>query len=145
MEPLAVGAVVALVARYAEHLAGTEIDTPATDRLRRLWDTVTARFDGDPVAEGALRRLRDQPGSARRRGAVEDHLRELAADDPAFARSLGTLLREATGAEGDTATARSVGTVGPVAESRGGPLAPGRYRKVDGPLIPAARASVENG
>ncbi|MEU9862423.1 hypothetical protein AB0D99_16285 [Streptomyces sp. NPDC047971] len=150
MEPLAVGAVVALVARYAEHLADGEAETPATDRLRPLWDTVTARFSGDPVAAGALRRLRAQPGNTKRRGAVEDHLEELAENEPEFALSLATLLRAATGTEDGAGTARDDGAGGavadvPMAETRGGPFAAGRYVKVDGPFIPAARPSIENG
>ena len=36
MEPLAVGAVVALIARYAEHLAGGMLDTAVGERLRRV-------------------------------------------------------------------------------------------------------------
>ncbi|MFD9035889.1 hypothetical protein ACFVZW_32845 [Streptomyces sp. NPDC059567] len=128
MEPLAADTVVALIARYAEHLAGAEAETAATGRLRRLRDTVAARFDGDPVAEGALRRLQDQPDNAKRRGAVEDHLQELAENDPEFAHSLATLLREAAEADGDTGTVRN-----------------DMYVKVDGPRIPAARPSVENG
>ncbi|MFE5487072.1 hypothetical protein [Streptomyces sp. NPDC056527] len=150
MEPLAAGAVVALIARYAEHLAGAEVETAATDRLRRLWDTVTARFDGDPVAEGALRRLRDRPDNANRRGAVEDHLQELAENDPEFARSLATLLREADEADGDTGAFRSdsagaAAVDGPTVGIRGGSIAAGRDVRIDGPRIPAARTSVENG
>ncbi|WP_329122499.1 hypothetical protein [Streptomyces sp. NBC_01353] len=150
MEPLAVGAVVTLIARYAEHLAGAVVDSAVADRLRRLWDSVTARFSGDPVAEGALRRLQGQPDNANRRGAVEDHLQELAENDPEFARSLAALLREAADADGDSGTVRidDAGAVtldGSVVEIRGGSIAAGRDVKVDGPHIPAARPSVENG
>ncbi|MFB7370972.1 hypothetical protein ACFC0D_14150 [Streptomyces sp. NPDC056222] len=150
MEPLAVGAVVTLIARYADHLAGATVDSAVDDRMCRLWDTVTARFSGDPVAEGALRRLQDQPDNTNRRGAVEDHLQELAENDPEFARSLAALLREAAEADDDSGTVRidNAGTValdGSVVEIRGGSITAGRDVKVDGPLIPAARPSIENG
>ncbi|MET9623105.1 hypothetical protein ABZZ37_20460 [Streptomyces sp. NPDC006464] len=116
MEPLAAGAVAALIARYAEHLAAGPPDPDLTERLGGLWDAVAARFQGDPVAEGALRRLRDQPENTDRRCAVEDHVQELADGDPEFGAALAGLLERA-----------------------------GRPASTYRPRIPAARPSIENG
>ncbi|GGT14810.1 hypothetical protein [Streptomyces purpureus] len=54
MEPIAVGAVVGLLASYAQHLAQGMLDTAVTERLRGLWDTVSARFGRDTADEDAL-------------------------------------------------------------------------------------------
>ena len=105
MEPLAVGAVVALMADYAARMAGGMLDSAVADRLRRVWDTVAGRFRGDPVAEGALNRLQDQPDNTRRQGAVHDHLQEIVNNDPAFTQLLTELVRAASEAnEHDAAT-----------------------------------------
>ena len=148
MEPLAVGAVVALIARYAEHLAGGMLDTAVGERLRRVWDTVTARFRDDPVAEGALRRLQDQPGNANRRAAVEDHLQELVDTDSDFATALAALMRDVQQGGGG-ANSLSVDNAGAVAvddarvEIRGGSIAAGRDVRLDGSYTGLPESSSE--
>lgn len=105
MEPLALNAVAGWLADYAAQVAGGVVDSAVADGVRRLWDAVAARFGGDPVAEGALDRLREQPENTRRQGAVEDHLEELVRSDPEFARTLAELVRalgEESAAEGST-------------------------------------------
>ncbi|MGW2826646.1 hypothetical protein ACWC24_37570 [Streptomyces sp. NPDC001443] len=146
MDQLAVGAVVALIARYAEGLAGGMLDTAVTERLRRLWDTVTARFRGDPVAEGALRRLREQPGNVNRRGAVADHLQELVDADPHFAAALATLAREAEHAGGGANSVRlentgAVALDGARVEISGGSIAAGRDARIEGTYTERTRSA----
>lgn len=138
MDPLDVGAVVGLVVRYAEQLASGVLEGALTERLRTVWDAVMNRFREDPVAEGALRRLQDQPSNANRRGAVEDHLQEITDSDPEFTRLLADLVHEAAEAGGDS-YALKVDNSGPVATGgstvviRGGSHAAGRDLKAEGP------------
>ncbi|MFF0066973.1 hypothetical protein ACFYRC_36795 [Streptomyces sp. NPDC005279] len=152
MEPIAASAVVALIASYASHLAGVAggvLDSLAADRLRGLWDTVTERFRSEPQAEGALRRLEEQPHNANRRGAVEDHLHELLDADPEFAQRLAALVREVESrADGASYTLR-VEHSGPVAaggariDIRGGRTAAGRDVTVRGPQAAAPDSTPE--
>jgi len=117
MEPSALGAVVGWLAGHAAQVAGGVVDSAVADGVRRLWDAVAARFRGDPAAEGALARLREQPENPLRRGAVEDHLHELVASDPEFARTLAELVRalrpeESAGVHNSGAVAMGQGRIG---------------------------------
>ncbi|MFF3455168.1 hypothetical protein ACFYXH_12695 [Streptomyces sp. NPDC002730] len=152
MEPIAASAVVALIASYASHLAGVAgsvIDTLAADRLRGLWDAVTDRFRSEPQAEGALRRLEEQPDNANRRGAVEDHLQELLDTDPEFAQRLAALVRTVEDKPDGGSYDLRVEQSGPVAaggakiDIRGGNMAAGRDLSVRGPHTPAPDSSSE--
>ncbi|MFJ9153511.1 hypothetical protein ACIRP7_37005 [Streptomyces sp. NPDC102270] len=138
MEPIAVGAVVALIADYAAQVAGGAVDSYVTDRLRRLWDAVAARFRGDPAAEGALDRLREQPENSRRQGTVEDYLEEMVGNDREFASTLAQLLREFD-QSGDAAHMTRVENAGAVAMGQGrvdisGSFAGGRDINLHGPV-----------
>ncbi|MFD6174336.1 hypothetical protein [Streptomyces coeruleorubidus] len=138
MEPIAVGVVVGLIADYAAQVAGGAVDSAVADRLRRVWDAVAARFRGDPAAEGALERLREQPENSRRQGAVEDHLEEMIRNDPEFGNTLAQLLREVGEAGGSNHTTR-VENAGAVATGQGrvninGSFAGGRDINLNGPV-----------
>ncbi|WHM40472.1 hypothetical protein [Streptomyces sp. BPTC-684] len=134
-DPVTVGAVTAILVRWAQHAAGVAVDGLVTDRARSVWDAVANRFRRDPQADGALRRLGDQPGNANRRAAVADHLEELLAGDPEFARTLAALVAaegdgRARGTRVENAGAAVIG--GGSVDIRGGGIAAGRDVTVSG-------------
>ncbi|MHC3391072.1 hypothetical protein ACLQ2E_16670 [Streptomyces lavendulocolor] len=98
-----------MIAAYAGHVAGGMIDTAVSDRLRQLWDTVSARFRGDAAAEAALDRLQERPDDPHRRSAVQGHLQDVLDSDPEFARTLAELAR-AVDAAGTGGTGRPATT-----------------------------------
>ncbi|MEU9488797.1 hypothetical protein AB0D83_35035 [Streptomyces decoyicus] len=136
MEPLEAGAVVGLIAAYAERLMNGMLDSAVADRLRGVWDAVAARFGDEPAAEDALNRLREQPDNELRQGAVQDRLQEMVDRDPEFGQMLAELMRTATEVGGGTGTTR-VENSGAVAMDQGrvdirGPIASGRDTNVHG-------------
>ncbi|MFF1481148.1 hypothetical protein ACFVYD_26960 [Streptomyces sp. NPDC058301] len=145
-DPVAVGAITAILVRWAQHAAGVAVDGLVTDRARSVWDAVANRFRRDPQADGALRRLGDQPDNTDRRAAVAGHLEELMAADPEFARTLAALVT----AEGEARTraARVENAGAAVIGSgsvviRGGGIAAGRDATVRGPFQQGSTASQE--
>ncbi|WP_344071996.1 hypothetical protein [Streptomyces crystallinus] len=134
-DPVTVGAITAVLVRWAQHTAGVAVDGIVGDRARSVWDAVAQRFRGDPQADGALRRLGDQPGNTNRRAAVADHLEELMAADAEFARTLAALVaaeREGRtqGSRVENSGAAVVG--GGSVDIRGGGIAAGRDVTVSG-------------
>lgn len=155
-DPVAVGAVTAILVRWAQHAAGVALDGLVTDRARAVWDAVAARFRSDQQADGALRRLADQPDNPNRRAAVADHLDELIAEDPEFGRRLASLM--AGSAAGQVLSTRVENAGAAVVgdgrvDIRGGGIAAGRDVHVGGffqqrsaPAVPPgtdAQASVD--
>ncbi|WP_329395811.1 hypothetical protein [Streptomyces melanogenes] len=144
-DPVAVGAVTAILVRWAQHAAGVAVDGLVSDRARAVWDAVAHRFRRDPQADGALRRLGAQPGNANRRAAVADHLEELMARDPEFARALADLVAaergHAHGTRVDNAGAAVIG--GGSVDVRGGGIAAGRDVTVSGFFQQRTTASEE--
>ncbi|MET8585539.1 hypothetical protein ABZX39_32370 [Streptomyces collinus] len=124
----------ALIVQYARHLAGVAggtLDEVVAERSRRVWDAVVGRVARDPQANGALERFISQPTNTNRQAAVEDHMRELLAEDAEFGQRLAELAREvpqvSVGAHQTRVTESGpVAVGGAVIEIRGGTSAAGR-------------------
>ncbi|UQX89467.1 hypothetical protein M6D93_05530 [Jatrophihabitans telluris] len=95
MDPISATAVVGLLVRYARHLSGQvgeSIDNAVNEQLSAVWKKVLGRFRSNPLADGALIRLQEQPDNANRQAAVADHLEEIMSADRGFVDELSQLM-----------------------------------------------------
>lgn len=99
MDPISVSVVVALLTKYAKHMAGiTEdaLDGVAKDGLAKLWTRVRTRLAGDPHAASTLDRMAEQPDNELRQAALQDYLADAMHMDHQFAADLARLAQPVT-------------------------------------------------
>ena len=103
--------------------AVAEVGKKLPDWAGKVWQVITARFQGKPAAEEAVKDVVAQPDDADNQAAFRKELRKAVETDVTFARELERLLNEARRAGGDTVSntgSGAVATHGSVAAGAGG-------------------------
>jgi hypothetical protein len=110
---------VALLSPYlvkAGEKAAEKIGEKMPEAVSKLWNTITAKFKGNPAAETAVNDLVAKPDDEDNQAAFRKELRKLLEAEPAFAAELGGLLDKVQHEAGDTITVTGSGA----AATRGG-------------------------
>ena len=100
-------AAVAFLSPYlvkAGEKAAEKIGEKMPEAVSKLWNTITAKFKGNPVAETAVNDLVAKPDDEDNLAAFRKELRKLLEADPAFAAELEGLLDKGKHEAGDTIT-----------------------------------------
>lgn len=94
MDPIAITAAT-LVAKWAAEGMVKEAAKSAWEGLKKIYDAVRVKFTGDKESSEVLHRLEEKPTSEGRTKELAEVLDERLKADPAFAKELRDLVKEA--------------------------------------------------
>jgi hypothetical protein len=110
----AVSMLVPFLVRVGGHVvdrSSEKLGDAAMEKLTELYEAFRARFRNDSYATALLRGVEDEPASTSRQQALELLIRDVVAQDQAFAQQLERLVHEAEAVGGTQLLVRDAGAV----------------------------------